>query len=133
MRTEGQRLGRNIREVSSEALRALQEWTWPGNIRELRNVIERALVLAEGEVLRLPGPLGDGAPAAPLPRSGESLAENVAHHLGSASLQEILKLYKKALIESALQRSEGNQSKAAEILGLHRPSLSRMIRDLGIK
>ena len=133
VRTEGQRLGRNIREVSSEALRALQQWSWPGNIRELRNVIERALVLSEGEVLRLPGPLGDGAPVSGASRSGEKLAESVAQHLGSASLPEILKIYKKALIESALQRSEGNQSKAAELLGLHRPSLSRMIRDLGIK
>ncbi|MDG2051008.1 MAG: sigma 54-interacting transcriptional regulator, partial [Myxococcota bacterium] len=133
VRTEGQRLGRNIKEISSEALRALQQWTWPGNIRELRNVIERALVLSEGDVLRLPGPLGDGAPASGGPRSGENLVEDVAHHLGSASLQDILKLYKRALIESALQRSEGNQSKAAEMLGLHRPSLSRMIRDLGIK
>jgi len=133
VQAEGQRLGRNIREVSSEALRALQAWTWPGNIRELRNVIERALVLSEGEVLRLPGPLGEGAPATAAPRSGENLTESVAQHLGSAALPEILKIYKKALIESALQRSEGNQSKAAELLGLHRPSLSRMIRDLGIK
>ena len=84
-------------------------------------------------MLRLPGPLGDGAPVSGASRSGEKLAESVAQHLGSASLPEILKLYKKALIESALQRSEGNQSKAAELLGLHRPSLSRMIRDLGIK
>lgn len=128
--TESQRLGRQVREISSEAMRALLAWEWPGNIRELRNVIERALVLSEGDVLRLPGPLGGEAANTAPTRPAEDLKEAVSHHLGNASLQEILQRYKKALIESALERSDGNQSRAAELLGLHRPSLSRMIRDL---
>ena len=133
VRTESQRLGRTVREISSEALRALQAWDWPGNIRELRNVIERALVLSEGEVLRLPGPLGADPPSSPIPYAKQDLRSLVDQHLGQASLQEALREYKKALIEGALDRSGGNQSQAAELLGLHRPSLSRMIRDLDIQ
>ena len=123
---QGQRLGRRIREVSSEALRQLQAWDWPGNIRELRNVIERALVLSEGEILRLP---------APLPQTPEAPKFDQPHNsdqVGTAPLQTLLREYKKSLIRDALQRSNGNQRRAAELLGLHRPSLTRMIRDLDL-
>ena len=125
-KVQGQKLGRIIREVSAEALRQLQAWDWPGNIRELRNVIERALVLSEGEILHLPGPL----PQTLRPPEVENGIQTPS--AGVAPLQTLLREYKKALIQDALSRSEGNQRRAAEILGLHRPSLTRMIRDLGL-
>ena len=125
-KVQGQKLGRTIREVSSEALRQLQAWDWPGNIRELRNVIERALVLSEGEILHLPAPLPQ-TPTSPT-REHDIPGETA----GAAPLQTLLREYKKVLIQDALRRSEGNQRRAAEILGLHRPSLTRMIRDLGL-
>ena len=59
---EGPRLGRSIPAVAAETMEELQNYSWPGNIRELRNVIERALVMANDDVLQLPGPLrGDAA------------------------------------------------------------------------
>ena len=49
--------GPSVRAVSAEALQALRAYSWPGNVREMRNVVQRALVLSHDEVLRLPGPL----------------------------------------------------------------------------
>ena len=108
-KVQGQKLGRIIREVSAEALRQLQAWDWPGNIRELRNVIERALVLSEGEILHLPGPL----PQTLRPPEVENGIQTPS--AGVAPLQTLLREYKKALIQDALSRSEGNQRRAAEI------------------
>ena len=123
---ESVRLGRQVRGISSKMMEALESYSWPGNIRELRNVIERALVLSTTDVLCLPGPL-EAAPSSPA-------AETVAgEELGSASLAELLRRYKLRLVKSALSRSGGNQRRAAEILGMHRPSLTRMIRDLGLR
>jgi len=122
---EGPRLGRRITAVAAEAMAELERYAWPGNIRELRNVIERALVMTSGEVLRLPGPLhaGDVRPA--------SVGGDGA--LGSAPFAELVRRKKIEWIREALAQSGGNQRRAAEILGLHRPSLTRMIRELGIR
>jgi formate hydrogenlyase transcriptional activator len=123
IRQDGQRLGRStVRAVSSEALEALRTYAWPGNVRELRNVIQRALVLSRGEVLRLPGPLEAVASATAL---GTAAAV--------ASLAEQVRELKVRLIRSALAESSGNQRLAAERLGMHRQSLTRMIRDLGLQ
>ena len=123
IRQDGQRLGRStVRAVSSEALDALRVYAWPGNVRELRNVIERALVLSRGDVLRLPGPLEAVSPS--------TLATAAAT---SASLAEQVRELKVRLIQTALAESSGNQRIAAERLGMHRQSLTRMIRDLGLQ
>ncbi|MCH2172988.1 sigma 54-interacting transcriptional regulator [Myxococcota bacterium] len=126
---ESVRLGCHVRGISVEMMEALENYSWPGNIRELRNVIERALVLATDDVLRLPGPLET---AASVP-SGESVSAARDEELGTASLAELMRRYKTHLVKAALSRSGGNQRRAAEILGMHRPSLTRMIRDLGLR
>ena len=126
---ESVRLGRQVRGISVEMMEALEHYSWPGNIRELRNVIERSLVLATDDVLRLPAPLGE-----PLsPEEGRDGSGQEADELGSASLAELLRRYKTRLVKLALQRSGGNQRRAAQILGMHRPSLTRMIGDLGLR
>jgi formate hydrogenlyase transcriptional activator len=121
---EGPRLGRRISAVAAETMAELQGYSWPGNIRELRNVIERALVMSSGDVLRLPGPLRADAAAADPASSGE---------LGALPFAEILRRKKIELIREALAKSGGNHRRAAELLGMHRPSLTRMIRELGIR
>lgn len=125
IRQESPRLGREVKSVAAETMTALQKHPWPGNIRELRNVIQRALVLSEDEVLRLSGPLeGGGVPSgaggAPDPADGVPLAEQV-------------RTFKVRVIRAALDRAGGNQRIAAEALGMHRQSLTRMIRDLGLQ
>ena len=132
----GPSLGREISEISSATLSELQTYHWPGNIRELRNVVERALVMGRGPILQLPeGPITALAPPAadevPLhtrvvstPRRSEAL--------GSAPLKELLLCHKKTLIEDALQQTQGNQAAAAKMLGVHRSNLNRMIKDLKV-
>ena len=115
---ESVKLGKPFRGIADDAMEELCAYAWPGNVRELRNVVERAAVLCQDDVLRLPAPLSPGPPM------------NVATE--TLPLMERLRQHKIRLITEALEASGGNQRRAAEYLGLHRPSLSRMIRDLGI-
>lgn len=128
---EGKRLGREIREIDADSLARMKEYDWPGNIRELRNIVERALVLEDGPVLHIQGQLGADREDAGLSETQATGPSGAA--LGTASLQDLLRDYKKSLIEAALKQSDGNQRRAAELLGLHRPSLTRMIKDLGLR
>jgi transcriptional regulator with GAF, ATPase, and Fis domain len=125
---EGPRLGRRITAVAAETMAELEGYSWPGNIRELRNVIERALVMSSGDVLRLPGPLRAAAAPIAAPASGGRGGE-----VGTLPLAELVRRQKIEWIRAALAKSGGNQRLAAEMLGLHRPSLTRMIRELGIR
>ena len=118
---DGPELGKTVSAISAAAMAALEAWHWPGNVRELRNVIQRALVLSNGDVLRLPGPL-DAADEAAAPSNG---------HAGPLLADQVRDL-KMQLICAALAASGGNQRIAAERLGLHRQSLARMMRDLGL-
>ena len=129
---QGKRLGRDIREIQADSLARMKEYDWPGNIRELRNVVERAIVMEDGPILRVHGPLGEGNSPDEALTGGES-SRDLAAQLGKGSLQDLLRDYKKSLIEAALKKSNGNQRRAAELLGLHRPSLTRMIKDLGLR
>ncbi len=121
VRLDGPRLNPAVHAVSAEAMAALEHYRWPGNIRELRNVIQRALVLSPDDVLRLPGPLlaDDTVKVAGADADGRPLAAQVRD-------------LKARLIRAALERSGGNQRLAAEQLGMHRQSLTRMLRDLGL-
>ena len=107
--------------VSAEALQALRAYSWPGNVRELRNVVQRALVLSHDDVLRLPGPLDHEATT---PSNGDD---------SRVPLADQVRELKVRLIRRALAESGGNQRVAAEALGLHRQSLTRMLRDLGLQ
>jgi two-component system NtrC family response regulator len=95
-----------IESAAPEVLEKLAAWTFPGNVRELENLIERAVVLAEGSELKpddFPPQIGQGAP--PPPAGDEGLEEQVAR-------LEI------SLIRDALSRNQGNKSAAARDLGL---------------
>ena len=121
IRQDGPRLGPSVHAVSAEALQALRAYSWPGNVRELRNVVQRALVLSHDDVLRLPGPLDHEATT---PSNGDS---------SRVPLADQVRELKVRLIRRALAESGGNQRVAAEALGLHRQSLTRMLRDLGLQ
>ena len=125
VRSRSAKLGRTVRGIAAEAMAELQTYAWPGNVRELRNVIERALVMHVGDVLRLPAPLGPGAAPA-------ALADDAADEVGTAPLAELLRRYRCSVVEAALARADGSHQEAARLLGLHRPSLSRMLRNLDV-
>ncbi len=134
--TLGPELGREVVEISSESLADLQRYSWPGNIRELRNVVERALVMGRGSILQFPeGSMGaqhsESTASVPHERTPPA-APRGSGSIGSAPLKELLQSHKRRLIEEALAESEGNQAAAAKTLGVHRSNLNRMIKDLGV-
>jgi len=107
-------------EITPQAQERLVAYTWPGNIRELANVIERAVVLGVGPTIEL----HDLPPrvAAVESRPGGDVA----------SYEASLEAYKRELVLRALRHHHGNRTAAAKALGLRRTSLSRLIRALGI-
>jgi len=113
--------GKGIRHISKETLDLFEAYHWPGNIRELQNVIERAVILSDAEEFRVDASWLTGAPAKPAVPSG-SLAGDLAQR-------------EKAVIESALREARGvigGATGAAAKLGLPRQTLESRIRKLGI-
>ncbi|HVI95712.1 MAG TPA: sigma-54 dependent transcriptional regulator [Anaeromyxobacter sp.] len=125
----GHRLGRPAPRLSEEAVEVLVAYSYPGNVRELRNVLERALILELGPeitpaslVLGKParGPGGDTHPffAAPLGEDGRP-----------PSLAELEKLY----VERLLIHARWNRAEAARLLKVSYPTITKKIADYGIK
>jgi DNA-binding NtrC family response regulator len=116
---------RPLRAVSDDALLRLEAHAWPGNVRELRNVVERAVLLATGDVL-LPGHLEMDAP-----RGGEAPAAAGPALPGYApemSMAEVEALH----LRQVLDRVGGHFGRAAEQLGMHRNTVSRKAMEYGI-
>jgi formate hydrogenlyase transcriptional activator len=115
----GTRLNRRVTRIDERTLAGLGRYAWPGNVRELENLIERALVVAAGDVLRIPEIEAPEAAAAGVgpPRP----------------LSDVLREAKLRAIRRALAETEGNQAHAAQLLGLKPSSLSRMMRNLGMR
>jgi DNA-binding NtrC family response regulator len=110
-----------VMKISPEAMDRLRHYHWPGNVRELGNLIERAVVLAEGNEI-LPENLSL------LPATGPSEEE----HFGKP-YHDAVRSYQKQVIRNALQRSGGNQARTAELLGLQRTYLARLIKKLNVR
>lgn len=119
--------GKNIHGIDPEALKLLMEHDWPGNVRELENVIERAVVLTTGDHITrdfFPRSLLEGLEPREvrvmLPENGISLKKEVEE-------------FERKLILSALQRSEGNQKRAANLLQLNPTTLNEKLKRLNIR
>ncbi|HEY7957622.1 MAG: sigma-54-dependent transcriptional regulator [Polyangia bacterium] len=119
----GRRLGRELR-LSPEALEALCRYAWPGNVREVENLIERVAILGKGgeitvadlpEKFRHPPVATGGAAAPPLPEDGLDLVRALGDIEGK-------------LIDEALRKSGGNRSQAARLLGLNRTTLIEKLK-----
>lgn len=107
--------------VDNAAMRILLSLPWKGNIRELDNVLERAMILGNGEWIT----------PAELPPSDLPVQEEQSRPVGSR-LKESVAVYEKSLIENVLRETEGDRTHAAEVLGLSRSSLYRKVEQLGI-
>jgi DNA-binding NtrC family response regulator len=118
--------GRRKASITPQALAMLDEYHWPGNVRELENTIERAVVLArEGVVTKTEIQL-----RAASERIGARWTDQVPLEIGwQANLSEL----EKSLVERALRQSQGNKSKAAELLGIHRRLLYEKMRAYGLE
>ncbi len=113
--------------IARDALLALERFAWPGNVRELRNVIERGVALAEGEVLEL----ADLPPAVVRASRVQELRRAVGS--GELAFEEASAQFETDLLREALEATGGNQTRAARRLGLTRRALKLKIDRYGIK
>jgi DNA-binding NtrC family response regulator len=115
-----------VHGVTGEAMALLAAQDWPGNVRELANVIERAVVLCTGDQIEP----GDLALTGVLPSAPPALSPALDARGG---FHAQVKEYKQAIIKAALRQAGDNQTKAAELLGLQRTYLVKLLRVLRIR
>ncbi|MFN2453919.1 MAG: sigma-54-dependent transcriptional regulator [Pyrinomonadaceae bacterium] len=141
------RYHRPLRSIAPAALRFLIDYDWPGNVRELRNAIERAVVLAEGDELTatdLPEEIKGALPTRVVSAQQhdvlqvEAIKEAAAETANAlslpytANLREDRREFERRYIARCLEETNGNVTRAAGILGMHRQSLQHKLRELGL-
>ena len=107
--------------LSGEARTCLMQYDWPGNIRELANAIERAVVLGSTDKI-LPEDLPESV-----------LETEHAEEAGGTRFNDAVKEAKKQIVLKAIEQAGGNYAEAARLLGLHPSNLHRLIRNLGMR
>jgi DNA-binding NtrC family response regulator len=120
---------RPVRSLSAAARRALVAYDWPGNARELRNVLERAVVLADADEIdlaALPARVtGATTPSSPIDAALSDLPYTDAR-------DRAVEAFERSFLSAALERHSGNVSATARALGLHRQSLQKILRRLDL-
>ena len=118
-------LNKDIKYMSGEALKVFEEYSWPGNIRELENLIERIVTLSKD----------DHIDTAHLPKDIVNLkrSNNGAFNLEEGSLMKAVRNFEKKIIIEALRYCNGNQTSTAKTLGIHRTTLISKLEAYGIK
>jgi len=126
MKVHSEEQGLRIKEISPEAMAVFQQYDWPGNIRELRNLIERLMIMVPG----------DSISAADLVFLGQSDAAARPDAAAAANerltLHEARDRFERDLILRTLAEQQGNMSRTAEALGVERSNLYRKMRAFGI-
>ena len=112
--------GKSIKRISTTAIDMLASYHWPGNVRELENTIERAVLMADGEVIH-------GHHLPPTLQTAEATGTVVHASLGGA-----VEAFERGLIEDALKTSRGNRAKAARLLSATERVISYKVRKYGI-
>jgi two-component system, NtrC family, nitrogen regulation response regulator NtrX len=118
------------RQIGQDAMAVLQSHVWPGNVRQLRNNVERVMILAGGgpEVIitadMLPQDVGSMVPAMPTSNNGE-------HSMG-LPLREAREVFERDYLMAQISRFSGNISRTAEFVGMERSALHRKLKALGV-
>jgi len=127
-------IGKDIRGVAPDVMSFLENYAYPGNVRELENMIERAVVLAEGDIIRNEDlELWDSAETSPnrlierIPMNAEELKE-MKRHIRDHAMESLESLF----VRNALDRNNWNVTRAAEETGILRPNFQSMMKKLGI-
>jgi len=116
---------KEIESISKEAMDVLLKYNYPGNVRELENVIQRAVVMTRGKILTT-----DDLPIYMKSNKSEDV---LTTEKGRRSLDEIVEELERKLISEALEQTLGNQSKAAESLGISERNLRYKLKKYGMK
>jgi DNA-binding NtrC family response regulator len=127
-------MGKEIRGMAPDAMAFLESYTYPGNVRELENTIERAVVLTEGDIISkedlelFDSPKEDTAGfGGYVPANADELKE-MKKHLRDKAVENV----EKAFVINALERNKWNVTRAAEETGILRPNFQGMLKRLGI-
>jgi two-component system nitrogen regulation response regulator NtrX len=118
------------RQIGQDAMAVLQSHVWPGNVRQLRNNVERVMILAGGgpEVIitadMLPQDVGSMVPAMPNSNNGE--------HIMGLPLREAREVFERDYLIAQISRFSGNISRTAEFVGMERSALHRKLKALGV-
>jgi two-component system nitrogen regulation response regulator NtrX len=118
------------RMIAADAMAVLQAHDWPGNIRQLRNNVERLLILARGDegeeitAALLPAEIGEMLPTTPGRAGGE--------HLMSLPLRDAREIFEREYLTAQVNRFGGNISRTAEFVGMERSALHRKLKSLGV-
>jgi len=118
----GAQCGRRIGGIAPEAEAYLRHYDWPGNIRELENALERAVVLGSSDIIQLED----------LPESIREIARP-ADVMQAPALQDAVDRAKREAIAQALQQAKNEHAGAAKLLGVHPNYLYRLMRNLGMR
>ena len=131
----GERFGRGALRLEPAALRLLEAERWPGNIRELENRIERAVILAAGNLITARDVAAPGQESAgPEGESPVSLGGALVDRAGRVlPMRPARELFSRLQVVEALRQAEGVQKKAAELLELDPGNLSRLLKELGLR
>jgi two-component system nitrogen regulation response regulator NtrX len=123
--------GQSPRDIAEDALAALMSYEWPGNVRQLRNLVDWLLIMAPGEprdpirAAALPPEVGSATPAVlKLDRSSEIM---------TLPLRDARELFERQYLEAQLMRFGGNISRTANFVGMERSALHRKLKFLGVQ
>jgi two-component system nitrogen regulation response regulator NtrX len=130
MKQAARHVGIRPRRLGEDALAVLQAHGWPGNVRQLRNNIERLLILVRADDVEapisadlLPAEIGDVMPRAP---------SQSDHHIMALPLREAREVFEKEYLMAQINRFGGNISRTAEFIGMERSALHRKLKSLGV-
>lgn len=130
MRRSSETLGLTAREITDDAMAALQVHDWPGNVRQLRNTIERLLIMAPDDPLKrigvelLPSEIGAPTPSA--------LRQDDSSEVMSMSLRDAREVFEREYLLAQINRFGGNISRTAAFVGMERSALHRKLKMLGV-
>ena len=122
------------RSLSQGALRRLMEYNWPGNVRELKNTIDRAVIMADGDEIApkdLPDEITAGISKDGIIESNDAEIDGLRVPF-TADFREDRREFERRYISRCLEYTQGNVTRAAEILDMHRQSLQHKLRQLGL-
>ena len=122
------------RSLNQATLRRLVEYNWPGNVRELKNAIDRAVIMADGDEVMpkdLPDEITAGMPKAAVSDDGDATGDGLQVPF-TADFREDRREFERRYISRCLEYTQGNVTRAAEILDMHRQSLQHKLRQLGL-
>ncbi|WP_419828198.1 sigma-54-dependent transcriptional regulator [Sphingomonas sp.] len=117
-------------ELSLEAVGALQAYEWPGNVRQLRNVIERTIIMAPGD--RLGSIDADMLPPEVLSDQERLAPGNAARSIMGTPLREARETFEREYLRVQIRRFSGNISRTANFIGMERSALHRKLKSLGL-